>query len=538
MSTKMLLLLIHICASFIIHITHSQPESDELLAAGRDISYWCQTTPHPEPCKYFLGHYSHDRPKNRAHFRKMLLQVTLDRALHAQNGTTRLGIECGSKRKKAAWTDCNRLFGDTIFQLNRTLEGIIRNSSKNGCSSFDAQTWLSAALTNLETCRSGSFELNVSKFIAPITTNNVSELISDCLAVNRAFLSRKNDVQNNKDPEFPSWVRDRDRKLLQSSRWAWRANVVVAKDGSGKFTSIQAALNYAAKVRRGNGRFIIYVKRGVYWENIEVAYNLNNIMLVGDGMRYTVISGSRSVARGFTTYSSATAGIDGTGFIARGITFRNTAGPQSAQAVALRSASDFSVFYSCGFEGYQDTLFVHAQRQFYKYCYIYGTIDFIFGNAAVVFQNCLINVRRPLHGQVNVITAQGRIDPNQNTGISIQYSVIKAAPDLRPVVRDFRTYLGRPWQQFSRTVLLKTYIDNLVSPQGWLAWENTRFAWNTLYYGEYKNMGPGSSTRNRVKWKGYRVIRSASEASKFTVNNLISGRTWLRATGVPYSSGL
>lgn len=87
-------------------------------------------------------------------------------------------------------------------------------------------------------------------------------------------------------------------------------------------------------------------------------------------------------------------------------------------------------------------------------------------------------------------------------------------------------------------MLLKTYIDSLVSPQGWLAWENTNFAWDTLYYGEYKNFGPGSSTRNRVKWKGYHVIRSANEASKFTVNKLIAGRTWLRATGVPFSSGL
>lgn len=308
MATKMLLLLIHIYVFFIVLISRSEAVFDELSAAGGDISYWCKTTPHPEPCMYFLGHNSHNRPKNRAHFRQMLFQVTLDRALHARNCTMRLGNECGSKRKKAAWDDCKRLLGDTIFQLNRTVQGTRRNTSRKGCSSFDAQTWLSAALTNLETCRSGSFELNVTKFIAPITTNNVSELISDCLAVNRAFLSHKKDIENDEDPEFPSWVREGDRKLLQSSPWAWRANVVVAKDRSGQFTSIQAAINYAAKARRGHGRFIIYVKRGVYWENIEVGYNLNNIMLVGDGMRYTVISGSRSVARGFTTYSSATAG--------------------------------------------------------------------------------------------------------------------------------------------------------------------------------------------------------------------------------------
>ncbi|XP_074369593.1 putative pectinesterase/pectinesterase inhibitor 33 [Apium graveolens] len=537
MATEMLILLIHICLSFII-ISQALPDSDESPTAGGDISYWCQTTPHPEPCKYFLSHNFNSRPQNQTHFRQMMFQVALDRAELAQNYTARLESQCRSKRKKAAWNDCNKLLRDTILQLNRTLKGTKTHATGNNCSSFDAQTWLSAALTNLETCRSGSIELNVTKFIAPIIANNVSELISNSLAINQGFLTPGNDTNNNGGEEFPSWVTPGDRRLLQSSSWASRANVVVAKDRTGNFRSVQAAINYAAQVKRGNMRFIIYVKRGVYWENIAVASNLNNIMLVGDGLRYTVISSSRSVARGYTTYSSATAGIDGTGFIARGITFRNTAGPQSAQAVALRSASDLSVFYACGFEGYQDTLFVLAQRQFYKLCYIYGTIDFIFGNAAVVFQNCLIYVRRPLHGQVNVITAQGRADPFQNTGISIHFCRIMAAPDLIPAAKTTRTYLGRPWQQYSRTVLMKTYIDSLVSPQGWLAWQNSNFAWDTLYYGEYKNIGPGSSTRNRVKWKGYRAITSANEASRFTVANLIAGRAWLGATGVPFYSGL
>ncbi|WOG96943.1 hypothetical protein DCAR_0416282 [Daucus carota subsp. sativus] len=535
MATKLLLLLIHICLSF--SIFQALPDSDESPTAGGDISFWCQTTPHPEPCKYFLGHQFDIRPQNRTHFRQLMFQVTLDRAQHAQNYTAALESQCRSRRKRAAWNDCNKLYRDTIFQLNRTLEGTKTNATGLNCSSFDAQTWLSAALTNLETCRSGSVELNVSKFIAPIIGNNVSEMISNSLAVNEGFLTPRNDT-NNGDQEFPSWFTSGDRRLLQSSSWSSRANVVVAKDRSGRFSSVQAAINYAATAKRGNARFIIYVKRGVYAENIAVANNLNNIMLVGDGLRYTIITGSRSVARGFTTYSSATAGIDGSGFIARGITFRNTAGPQNGQAVALRSASDLSVYYACGFEGYQDTLLVHAQRQFYKLCYIYGTIDFIFGNAAVVFQNCLIYVRRPLHGQVNVITAQGRADPYQNTGISIQFSRIMAAPDLVPVLQTTRTYLGRPWQQYSRTVLIKTYIDSLISPQGWLAWQNSNFAWDTLYYGEYRNIGPGSSTRNRVKWKGYRVISSANEASRFTVANLIAGRTWLGSTGVPFYSGL
>jgi len=139
--------------------------------------------------------------------------------------------------------------------------------------------------------------------------------------------------------------------------------------------------------------------------------------------------------------------------------------------------------------------------------------------------------------QKNVLTAQGRTDPNQNTGISIHNSRVMASSDLRPVLSSFKTFLGRPWKEYSRTVFLQTYLDSLVDAAGWLEWDGN-FALNTLYYGEYRNSGPGASTSGRVKWRGYRVITSANEASRFTVANFIAGRSWLPATGVPFSSGL
>lgn len=231
-------------------------------------------------------------------------------------------------------------------------------------------------------------------------------------------------------------------------------------------------------------------------------------------------------------------GIDGLHFIARDITFQNTAGPHKGQAVALRSASDLSVFYRCAISGYQDTLMAHAQRQFYRQCFIYGTVDFIFGNAAVVFQNCNIFARKPLDGQANMITAQGRGDPFQNTGISFHNCQIRAASDLKPVVDKYKTFLGRPWQQYSRVMVMKTFMDTLVSPLGWSPWGDTDFAQDTLYYGEYENYGPGSSTANRVKWPGYHVITNRKEASKFTVAGLLAGPTWLATTTVPFTSGL
>ncbi|KAF5739884.1 pectinesterase/pectinesterase inhibitor 41-like [Tripterygium wilfordii] len=226
----------------------------------------------------------------------------------------------------------------------------------------------------------------------------------------------------------------------------------------------------------------------------------------------------------------------GQGFVAVNITFRNTAGAIKHQAVAVLNSADMSTFYSCSFEGYQDTLYSHSLRQFYRNCDIYGTIDFIFGNSAAVFQNCNLYPRLPLDYQFNAITAQGRTDPNQNTGTSIHNCSIKAASDLASSSGTIKTYLGRPWKEYSRTVYMQSYMDSLIDPAGWTEWSGD-FGINTLYYAEFSNTGPGSNTGGRVTWPGYHVINDG-DAAKFTVSKFIQGDYWLPATSVPYTGGL
>ncbi|KAF1883217.1 hypothetical protein Lal_00030320 [Lupinus albus] len=448
----------------------------------------------------------------------MLVQLALKQVVIMQREAQEFEHNMVTKKHKVVHNDCLKLYENTIFHLNRTLEGL---HVKRNCSPVDVQTWLSTALTNIQTCGTGVVELSVEDFMVSKLSGNITEMIRNSLAINMDFLKQNAENQKSETKEaFPSWFSRHDRKLLQANSKT-KAHLVVARDGSGHFKNVQDALNAAAR-RKIKTRFIVHVKKGVYVENIEVEKNNDNIMLIGDGMANTIITSSRSVQDGFTTYSSATAGIDGLHFIARDITFQNSAGALKGQAVALRSASDLSVFYRCAIAGYQDTLMVHAQRQFYRQCYIYGTVDFIFGNAAVVFQNCNIFARKPLDGQANMITAQGRGDPFQNSGISIHNCQIKAAPDLKPVADKYNTFLGRPWQQYSRVLVMKTFMDTLVNPSGWSPWGDSDFAQDTLYYGEYQNYGPGSSTSKRVKWPGFHVITSKAEASKFTVTGLLA----------------
>uniref|UniRef100_R7WAL9 Pectinesterase n=1 Tax=Aegilops tauschii TaxID=37682 RepID=R7WAL9_AEGTA len=237
--------------------------------------------------------------------------------------------------------------------------------------------------------------------------------------------------------------------------------------------------------------------------------------------------------------------VVGKGFIARDMTFENTAGPVKHQAVALRCDSDLSVFYRCAFEGHQDTLYAHSLRQFYRDCRVAGTVDFVFGNAAAVFQNCLLLARAPLPSQKNSVTAQGRFNASMNSGFAFQFCNVSAHDDLLRAQANqtdkaatTQTFLGRPWKAYSRVVFMQSYIGAVVRPEGWLAWDNNQSTLATLYYGEYMNTGPGAGVGGRVRWPGYHVTMSPAEASNFTVAQFIEGNMWLPTTGVRFTSGL
>lgn len=216
------------------------------------------------------------------------------------------------------------------------------------------------------------------------------------------------------------------------------------------------------------------------------------------------------------------------------MTFINTAGPEKHQAVAFRSGSDRSVFYRCSFNAYQDTLYAHSNRQFYRDCDVTGTIDFIFGNAAVVFQNCNIMPRQPLPNQFNTVTAQGKKDPNQNTGISIQKCTFSPFDDKLTAP----TYLGRPWKEFSTTVIMQSAIGPFLNSLGWKEWVNGVDPPESIFYAEYQNVGLGSNTSGRVKWAGYKPTLTIDEAAKFTVGNFIQGNEWLAEAKVQYQETL
>ncbi|KAI3815680.1 hypothetical protein L1987_15359 [Smallanthus sonchifolius] len=460
-----------------------------------------------------------------------------------------------STRVRSAYNDCLELLEESVEQLQQSLisvapSGEANNNAQRVGSTDDVMTWLSASLTNQDTCTDGlsDAEEGEVKNLMQDKLKDLSELVSNSLAIYSSASDgdelggipiqnrRRRLMREYSGTEFPEWVSKKERTLMEMPAAEIQADIVVSKDGNGTCKTIKEAIKKAPE--KSSRRFIIYVKAGRYEENdLKVGRKKTNLMFIGDGKGKTVITGGISVADHVTTFHTASFAATGAGFMARDMTFENYVGPEKHQAVALRIGADHSVVYRCSIIGYQDSLYVHSQRQFYRECDIYGTVDFIFGNAAVVLQNCNIYARKPMDKQKITITAQNRKDPNQNTGISIHSCKLLAQPDLVASNGSFQTFLGRPWKMYSRTVYLLSYMGGHIDPKGWLEWDGS-FALDTLYYGEYMNYGPGGAVGRRVNWPGYRVITSTIEASRFTVAKFIYGSSWLPATGVAFMAGL
>ncbi|XP_057961464.1 pectinesterase-like [Malania oleifera] len=510
------------------HLIKSSPSDQPFLAQV------CARAHDPDSCWSLLSEVG---PVTRTNGADLLQIFLMKSAVHLRNAI-KLAADVRSRindpREGSAAADCAYLMDLSMDRITNSVSALGKRTSGSGSFS-DAHTWLSAVLTNYVTCLDG------------LTGSGRSAMepgLGDLISRGRAALAMlvavsqpdEEELGRSGRGEFPAWVSREDRRLLEAtSAREIKADVVVAKDGSGRYKTVGEAV--AAAPEKSQSRYVIHVKKGTYKENVEVGKKKTNVMIVGDGMDSTIITGSLNVVDGSSTFNSSTVAAVGDGFIAQDIWFQNTAGPQKHQAVALRVGADQSVINRCRIDAYQDTLYAHSNRQFYRDCFVTGTVDFIFGNAAVVFQNCKLVARKPMDKQSNMVTAQGRVDPNQNTGTSIQYCDIVASSDLEPVKGKIQSYLGRPWKEYSRTVVMQSSIGDHIDPAGWAPWSGD-FALKTLYYGEYLDKGAGAGTGKRVKWPGYHVITSPAEAKKFTVAELIQGGVWLKNTGVTFTEGL
>ncbi|CAL9220805.1 unnamed protein product [Arabidopsis halleri] len=525
------------------------PSSVNELTPAASLRTVCSVTRYPASCISSISKLPSSNTTDPEVLFRLSLQVVVDELNSIADLPKKLAEETDDERIKSALGVCGDLFDEAIDRVNETVSAMEVGDGKkilNSKTIDDLQTWLSAAVTDHDTCIDALDELSQNKteyansaisLKLKSAMVNSTEFTSNSLAIVAKILSTLSDFGISihrrrllNSNSFPNWVNPGVRRLLQAKNLT--PNVTVAADGSGDVRTVNEAVERIPK--NGTTMFVIYVKAGTYVENVLLDKSKWNVFIYGDGKDKTIISGSKNYVDGTSTFKTATFATQGKGFMMKDIGIINTAGPEKHQAVAFRSGSDLSVYYQCSFDGFQDTLYPHSNRQFYRNCDVTGTVDFIFGAATVVFQSCNIRPRQPLPNQYNTITAEGKKDKHQNSGTSIQRCTISANGNVTAP-----TYLGRPWKEFSTTVIMQSVIGSVVNPVGWIAWNSTLDPPpSTILYGEYKNSGPGSDVTQRVKWAGYKPIMSDDEAGRFTVATFLRGADWLPVMGVPYQQTL
>lgn len=271
-------------------------------------------------------------------------------------------------------------------------------------------------------------------------------------------------------------------------RYDW----VVAQDGSGDFRTVQEAIqavpdNYAE-------RSVIYIKAGRYKEKLILPVSKKNVTFIGESPTRTILtyddyaSKKDSAGNNIGTSGSASFIIEGSGFEAFHLTFENASGPVG-QAVAVRIDADRIRFEDCRFLGFQDTLYpkIAGCRQYFKNCYIEGTVDFIFGWSTAYFESCEIRCKT-----AGYVTAA-------STDSITPYGFVFHKCHIDGDAPTGSFYLGRPWRDYAQTVFISCWLGKVIRAEGWHNWDKPH-AEKTAYYAEYRSRGPGANAESRATW--------------------------------------
>ena len=285
--------------------------------------------------------------------------------------------------------------------------------------------------------------------------------------------------------------------------------LTVAKDGSGQYTTVQAAVN--AVPANNASRVVIAVKPGTYRETVKVPSNKPHVTIQGTGgsrkdtvIVYNNAAGTPKPGGGtYGTGGSATVAVEADDFQARNLTINNdfdekaNQGLNGHQAVALRTAADKVFLDGVIVGGDQDTLLVDTAskdrlgRVYMTNSYVIGNVDFIFGRATAVIDRSVITLKKRWDGtSAGYVTAPSTAANRK--GILIANSTVNGD------VSDRSFFLGRNWhaggdasldpQTTVRNSTLSAAIKTTPwSDMGGFSWKDDRFA-------EYKNSGAGTGS--------------------------------------------
>lgn len=300
---------------------------------------------------------------------------------------------------------------------------------------------------------------------------------------------------------------------------------IVAKDGSGDFVKIQDAIN---SVEEGNSDAVtIRIGEGIYREVITIGKNQDYIKLVGAGIDKTIITYDNYAGliddsgEMIGTFKSPTVFIKGNHFTAVGITFENSYfqpgfDVMGRQAVAVSTEGERNTFIECSFKGYQDTLYAKEGSCYFLRCYLEGDVDFIFGAAHAVFEECdIFSFDRGSKEDNGYVTAASTLARDEY-GFLFRNCKLRAEESIAPN----SVYLGRPWHPSMRTepvcaatVFMNCELGAHIREEGWTSMHEVRPETERLY--EYENTGAGTFKNE------HRRQLTREEAAKYSKVNVL-----------------
>ncbi|XP_074293616.1 21 kDa protein-like [Silene latifolia] len=155
----------------------------------------CKVTPFPDLCYHSLSTYGTDIQASPELLADSALSVTITTTRSALDTVSKMSKTPGMLTKEVdAIRDCLEVLGDAVEELQKsnTEMGRIKNGKKFGMMMNDIQTWVSAALTNEDTCMQGFEEKGVfGEMKATVRGKivNICHLTSNALALINNYAS-------------------------------------------------------------------------------------------------------------------------------------------------------------------------------------------------------------------------------------------------------------------------------------------------------------------------------------------------------------
>lgn len=327
-------------------------------------------------------------------------------------------------------------------------------------------------------------------------------------------------------------------------------NVVVAKDGTGDFTTLQAAIDNAPK--NSATPYLIFVKEGVYNEHINIPAEKPYIHIIGEDRNAVSIEDNKlcgglgSVVptapyqlkedgTNFNVQEGATIDAFASNLYFEGINMVNSYGrdgKNGPQALAIYADGDRVIINKCGLISYQDTYLTAynnaANRQYVKNSWIEGAVDFIYGGGDIYFDHDTINVVRQKGGYI--VAPSHTADTKW--GYVFDNNVITSTIVDDPT--ETQCYFGRPWTNEPKTVFLHTQCEISTYNGIWYDHMGGLPALWAVYDMWDKNGTPMSTTSiseyykedRDTKEKTYATAKNSltdDEANEYTIKNVLRG---------------